>query len=114
MPVSPAARLHQPHNAAPRALSGPGVEPHCRITSQRMDVPSSPGEVPAAPGNGGDPGSRSAARQGLRHQPFAVGNAAVSGRHQAQAATAVVLGSIIGLLHFADSRSGADFGPNVN
>ncbi len=30
------------------------------------------------------------------------------------AATAVVLGSIIGLLHFADSRSGADFGPNVN
>jgi (hydroxyamino)benzene mutase len=30
------------------------------------------------------------------------------------AATALVLASIIGLLHVADSRSGADFGPNVN
>ena len=29
------------------------------------------------------------------------------------AATAVVIASIIGLLHYADSR-GADFGPNVN
>ena len=30
------------------------------------------------------------------------------------AATALVIASIIGLLHFAGSRSGPDFGPNVN
>jgi len=30
------------------------------------------------------------------------------------AATALVLATIIGLLHFADSRAGSDFGPNVN
>jgi hydroxylaminobenzene mutase len=30
------------------------------------------------------------------------------------AATAVVIGSIIGLLHYAATRTGPDFGPNVN
>jgi (hydroxyamino)benzene mutase len=30
------------------------------------------------------------------------------------AATALVIASIIGLLHYAGSRSGPDFGPNVN
>jgi hypothetical protein len=30
------------------------------------------------------------------------------------AATALVVASIIGLLHYADSRTGSDFAPNVN
>src|SRR5437763_12032751 len=45
MPVSPAARVHQRHKAAPRAVSCAGVALGWMMTSQWMDMTNSLGEV---------------------------------------------------------------------